>query len=120
MLAGAARRIAVIYGVVVGGAVVVAVVLGAAAGANLERAVAVGLYVAGAALLVGCFFTGVRGPLRGVSRTGETVPLFGAKSVRRATPDERSEATRMSLLLFVMGIVTVVLGSLADPSHRAF
>ena len=63
---------------------------------------------------------GVRGPLRGVDRTGETVPLFGARRVRRATVDERSDSTQIAVLLFVLGLGLVVVAALIDPAHQAF
>ena len=87
---------------------------------SLARSVSVGFYVAGVALLVGCFVVGARGPLRGVNRTGETVPLFGARRVRRATGDERSDATQIAILLFALGLALVVVAALIDPRHQAF
>ena len=88
VLRQAARRILLIYGAVLGGTVVLALLFGLAAGVDLARSVAVGLYLAGAGFLVGCFVVGARGPLRGVSRTGDTVPLLGAHGVRRASGDD--------------------------------
>jgi len=120
MLLAGLRRLAIIAAVVLGGTVAVSALLGIAAGSSVARAVSVGLYVLGAVLLVGCFLFGARGPLRGMSRTGETVPMLGARGVRRATGDERSEATRTALLLFAAGIVVIVLGSLIDPAHSTF
>jgi hypothetical protein len=114
------RRLAVAYLVVLAGTVVVSLLLGLAAGASLARSIAVGLYVAGAIFLVGCFVTGARGPLRGTGSAGESVPLFGARRYRRATSDERSEASRTAILLFVLGLSLIVLGSLFDPAHSAF
>jgi hypothetical protein len=110
----------VIYAGIIGGTIALSLLAGLAAGSNLLRAVAIGLYVAGALLFFGCFVMGARGPLRGVSRTGETVPLMGARGVRRASVDERSEATRISILLFVLGLSLVVLGALVDPAHKTF
>jgi len=81
---------------------------------------AVGLYLAGAAFLIGCFVVGVRGPLRGVSRTGDTVPLVGAHGVRKATGEERLDATKTALLLFFLGLSLVVLGGMLDPTHSSF
>lgn len=115
-----ARRLVLIYGAIFLGTVLVSALLGLAAGDGLERSIAVGLYVTGALLLVGCFVTGARGPLRGQGSAGETVPLFGARRVRRATTDERTEASRTAILLFVMGLSLIILGSLIDPSHKAF
>jgi hypothetical protein len=120
VLRQAVRRILLIYGIVFGGTVVVALLFGLAAGGDLQRAVAVGLYLAGAAFLVGCFVVGARGPLRGVSREGDTVPLVGAHGVRRATGDERLDATKTAILLFLLGLSLVVIGSAFDPTHRMF
>jgi hypothetical protein len=120
MLLQAVRRLALIYAGVVGTTIVLSVLLGLAAGAKLDRAVSIGFYVAGAVMLAGCFVVGARGPLRGVSRTGETVPLFGARGVRRATGDERSEASWTAVALFLLGLSLVVLGALFDPAHRTF
>lgn len=119
MFLRAARRIGLIYAGIVGGTIVVSLLIGLAAGGSLLHAVAVGLYVVGAMFLLGCFVTGVRGPLRGVSRTGETVPLVGARGVRRASVFERLESTKISLLLFALGFSLIVLGALLDPAHRA-
>ena len=116
----AARRLLLIYGGMLTATVVISLLLGLAAGAGLQRAVAIGLYVSGSIFLIGCFVFGARGPLRGVSDDGQTVPLFGAKRVRRAEPDERSEATRTAVLLFAVGLSLVVIGAMLDPAHRAF
>jgi hypothetical protein len=120
MLLAATRRIAIVAAAAIGGTVALSALLGLAAGANIARAVSVGLYVLGAALLLGCFVFGVRGPLRGVSQAGETVPILGARGVRRASHEERSESTHIALLLFAAGIVVIVLGSLIDPTHTTF
>ena len=120
MLLGAARRIALPFLGVLVITVVVSALLGLAAGSGIGRSIAVGLYLLGAALLAGCFAFGVRGPLRGVSQKGETVSLLSARGTRRATNDERSEATQIALLLFVVGILVVLLGSWIDPAHSTF
>jgi hypothetical protein len=120
MLLAGFRRLATIGAALLAATVALSVLLGLAAGADLLRAIAVGLYVLGALLLAGCFVFGVRGPLRGVSETGETAPIIGARGYRRATPDERSESTRIAVLLFVLGIVVILIGSAIDPAHRAF
>ena len=114
------RRLATILGAVVGATVVISLLLGLAAGAGVERSVSVGLYVLGIVLLVGCFVFGVRGPLRTTSSSGQPVPTLSARRVRTATPEERSESTRISLLLFVIGLAIVVIGTAIDPSHKAF
>jgi hypothetical protein len=120
VLLGAARRILIIFAGVVGTTVVLSLLIGVAAGSSVARSVSVGLYVGGVAMLVGCFVTGARGPLRGESRSGETVPLIGARRVRRATGDERTDAARSAVFLFLLGLVLVILGALLDPAHKAF
>ncbi len=120
MILAGLRRIAIIAAAAVGATVLISLALGAAAGADAARSISVGLYVLGATLLAGCFVFGVRGPLRGVSAAGETVPIVGARGVRRASHDERSEAARTAILLFVIGIVVILLGSLIDPVHSTF
>ena len=96
VLVQAARRLLLIFGAVLGSTVVVSLILGLAAGKSLGRSVAIGLYVAGA------------------------VALLGARRMRRATADERTEASRTAVLLFALGLVLVVLGSVIDPAHKAF
>lgn len=120
VLLQAARRLAIIYGAILAGTVLVSALIGLAAGASVARSIAVGLYVVGAIFLVGCFVVGARGPLRGSGRSGENVPIAGARRLRRATVEERSEASRTAVLLFVIGLTLVVLGALLDPAHRAF
>ena len=120
MLLRAARRIAIILGGIAGVTVAVSVVIGLIAGSGLARSVSVGFYVAGVALLAGCFIVGARGPLRGVNRTGETVPVLGARRVRRATGEERADSVQTALFLFALGLVLVVVAALIDPAHQAF
>jgi hypothetical protein len=119
VLAGV-RRLAIVAGIVLAATIVLSLLLGLAAGAGPQRSVSVGLYVLGIVLLVGCFVFGVRGPLRGVGSTGETAPILGARRLRTATTDERSESARTAIALFLAGIVVVVIASLLDPAHRAF
>ena len=120
MLRQGLRRLGIIFGALIAATVVVSALLGLIAGDSVQRAISIGLYVDGIALLGLCFVFGARGPLRGVSSEGETVPLVGAKWVRRASTDERSEDSRIALAMFVFGIVIVILGSLIDPAHKAF
>ena len=120
MLLAGLRRLATIAGALLAATVVLSLLLGLAAGAGAERSISVGLYILGALLLVGCFIFGVRGPLRGVSSTGEPTSVLGARRLRTATPEERGETTRIALLLFALGIAIVVIGSAIDPVHRAF
>jgi hypothetical protein len=45
---------------------------------------------------------------------------MGASRIRRATGDERVDATRTAILLFALGLGLIVVGALVDPTHRAF
>jgi len=120
VLLHAARRIAIVLAAITGATVAASVLIGLAVGSSLARSVSVGFYVAGVALLVGCFVVGARGPLRGVNRTGETVPVFGARRVRRATGDERSDSVKTAIFLFALGLALVVVAAVIDPAHQAF
>jgi hypothetical protein len=120
MILAGVRRIAIAY-VAVGGATVgISALLAVAAHGSVDHGIAVGLYILGALLLVGCFVFGVRGPLRGVSSTGENSPILASTKVRVASQDERSEATRTAIILFLIGLSFVFLGSLIDPTHSTF
>lgn len=100
-------------------------VIGALDGANLLRSVAVGFYVAGAGVLIVSFVIGVRGPLRPEweqEKEGHIPATRGIlpRSVRRATPDERSESKRNSVGLFLFGLALVLIGAGFDPTRHFF
>jgi len=136
LLRGALRRIALLVAVVVGFTALVSLVLGALDGADLLRAEAVGFYVAGAAVLIGSFVIGVRGPLRpewgeekegsmpaargGLSPSRSLASSVFPRSVRRATPDERGDSKRNSIGLFVLGIALIFIGAGFDPTRHPF
>jgi len=127
VLRGALRRIAAILAVLVGGTAAISVALGALAGKSLLHSLAVGFYLAGAGTLFGSLALGSRGPMR-VDRSfdedvlGERHALrpFGRRTLRKATPEERVEARRASLGLFVLGLALILLGTAFDPSRHAF
>lgn len=114
------KRLGTAVGAALGVTIVISLLLGLLTGSGVARAISFGLYVDGVLLLVGCFVFGARGPLRGVSRQGETVSLIAASGVRRASGEERSESGRISLALFALGLVVVLVASLIDPRHTAF
>ena len=105
-----------------GGAALLSVALGALAGKNLVRSIAVGYYVVGAVALVCCFLLGSWGPVRRRSDDNVEVPAspFRIRPLRKATSEERADARRASLGLFVLGIVLVLIGVAIDPTRRAF
>jgi anaerobic C4-dicarboxylate transporter len=117
-------RILAVLAVVLGGTAAVAATLGALAGKNIAHSLATGYYVVGAAVLVGSFVMGSRGPWRSEVMAQE--PELAAyrtrtrRRRRRASAEERAESKRSSVGLFVLGIAIVLLGALIDPSRRAF
>jgi hypothetical protein len=128
------RRLAIAFGGIFTLTIVISAIIGALAHSSLERAIAVGFYIAGAAVLVGCFIFGLKGPVRADYGTSEhpEQPLGAAqpglpmrsvlmpRSIRRATPEERVESRRNSLALFVLGIVLIVIAAAFDPKRHAF
>ena len=114
LLRGALRRIAALVAIVVSLTAVVSLVIGALAGAHLLRSLAVGFFV-----------VGVRGPLRpewDQGKEGAISPTRGffPTSVRRATPDERSDSKRNSFGLFLFGLALVCIGAGFDPTRHFF
>ena len=116
MLLAAARRFFLLFAGIAVVTVGVSLVLGAAAGASVDRAVSLGLYVVGSFLLVAGFFVGNRGPVRLKDPTGAS--FFGARIVRPATHEERGETINTSAIFVVLGVVFVVLGVVVDSRYR--
>jgi hypothetical protein len=131
------RRLLLIFVVISAITAVVSVVLGALAHANLGRALAVGFYASGAAVLIGSFVSGLRGPVRGEWRDDsegtvpqslppEAVPRGGLlggivpRRIRRTTSDERTDSKRNSIALFGLGVVLILIGSGFDPTRHPF
>ena len=117
MVVAAARRfvtlLAVIVGVTAGGSLLLGLLLGA----ELDRSVAVGLYLAGCALLLGGFFVGNRGPFRVANEEG-MVGLRVPRGVRVASGDEQLDSFNMTGLLVVAGILLLALGAAVDSNAR--
>ena len=63
------------------------------------------------------FFTGNRGPVR---PQGAAVPIFGARFMRWATPQEREESINSSALYVVLGFCLIVFGFVADSRYSLF
>ncbi len=111
MLLAAARRFVILLTLVGGGAVVLALAFGLLLGSSVNRSISLGLYLAGAFLLVGGFLLGNRGPLR---RADEGAPGSFGRAVRRASPDEMRESVNITVLLVVLGFVLLALGAAID------
>jgi hypothetical protein len=123
-LRAALPRILALLAVVVGGTAGVSAAIGALAGRSIEHSLAVGYYVVGAAVLVGSFVLGSRGPWRtDVMAQEPELAAYRTRTRRRrrkATAEERAESKRSSFGLFLLGVALVLLGALVDPSRRAF
>ncbi|MBA3841383.1 MAG: hypothetical protein H0X39_01975 [Actinobacteria bacterium] len=115
-MAAAARRVGILFGALAGGTAVLALLIGVAFGAGAARALSLGWYLVGSALLVSGFFIGNRGPSR---PQGEGWGVFSTQRwVRWATPDEQRESISLSFLLVILGFVLIVLGAVADARYR--
>jgi hypothetical protein len=119
------RRLLILLAAIVALTSAVSVAIGALAHAGLMRALADGFYAAGAAVLVGSFALGLRGPLRadwGEQQEPEEAlrrTILMPRMIRRTTHDERIDATRSSLGLFGLGLVLIVIGAAFDPGRNA-
>jgi hypothetical protein len=115
-MAAAARRIAILFAALAGGTALLALLIGALAGAGVGRSLSVGWYVVGSGLLILGFFVGNRGPAR---PQGEGFSAFSFKRwVRWATPDEQRESISLGALLVGLGFVLILLGVLADTRYK--
>jgi hypothetical protein len=111
----ALRRLAILFGGVVGGSAVLGLFFGLLVGAGVGRSVSVAWYISGSAILIGGFFVGNRGPSR---PQGDGWSLFSLKRwVRWATPEEQHESISLSAILITLGFVLIVLGALADTRY---
>ena len=115
MLLAAARRFVVLLVLIGGGATVLALALGLLLGSSANRSLSLGLYLAGAFLLVGGFLLGNRGPLR---REGEGGPGSFGRAVRRASPEEVRDSVNITVLLVVLGFVLLALGAAIDARYE--
>jgi hypothetical protein len=123
-LRAALPRILAVLAIVFGGTAGVSATIGALSGRSIAHALATGYYVVGAAVLVGSFVLGSRGPWRSDVMAQEPgLAAYRTRTRRRrrkATLEERAESKRSSVGLFVLGVALVLLGALVDPSRRAF
>ena len=103
------RRFLAVFGIAVAAVAVFSVVVGIIVGARLTRSIALGYYLSGAALLIGGFFVGNRGPVR--ANRNQPIPIFGT---RWATPEELDEAINTSAVYVSLGFALILVGVLAD------
>jgi hypothetical protein len=104
-------------GLVAIGTAVVAVlslVAGVLFGASPRLAVTVGLYAAGSFVLLGGFFIGNRGPVRGAATTLLVAPTANLYRRRWATAREQEESINLSALFVVYGLALIALAIVLD------
>jgi hypothetical protein len=120
VLAGAARRIFGFFAVVGGVTVLISIAFGLLADTSVRRSIAVGFYAVGSIVLLSGFFVGNRGVLRADTddEKGGLLLGFGRRRVRSATGEEQRENVRVSALVIGLGIVLLILGTLADTENR--
>lgn len=122
MWAGAARRLAILFGAALGVVAAGSLVLGLLLGSSAGRALSLGFYAAGSFFLVVAFFVGNRGPIRLRGQPGDEGPWgLGRKGgVRLATPDERRESIANTAIFVSLGLVLIVAGVVADPRNSLY
>lgn len=115
MLLAAARRFLVLTGGIAVATTLFAVPLGLLLDADLDRAVAVGLYLVGCVLLLGGFFSFNRGHFRVANEEG-LVGLRRPRGVRVVSGEEQTESFNLSGVLIAVGLVLLVLGAAVDSN----
>lgn len=97
-----------------------AALVGLGLGGSIERAVAIGWYLAGAfALFVG-FIASTRGPTRAADSGGWAPLSLRGRSLRWASRTEQDDSLNISAILVAIGFVLIVLGVAIDPIHALF
>jgi hypothetical protein len=118
---GAARRIVVLLGVVLGITAAAGTLVGLLTGTSVTRSVSVGFYIVGCFLIVLGFFSGLRGPVRPRGKEEGERPLGAilgigvfSSGVRTATSDERTDALATAWLFLLLGATLFVAGIVVD------
>lgn len=109
MIGRGLRRLGVVFAVLCAATVAVSLLVGAAAGVSLARALSGGFLVVGSLLFIAGALTGLRDPSRSVRP-----PRMAARG-RTAGPATWEEAFQLSALLVGLGICLVVLGVALHP-----
>jgi hypothetical protein len=115
VLLAATRRFVTLLAVIAGGTAALSLAFGLLLGASVGRSVAVVLYLAGCALLLGGFFVGNRGPFRVANEEG-LVGLRVPRGVRVASGTEQADSFNMTGLLVLAGVVLLALGAVVDSN----
>jgi hypothetical protein len=118
VVAAGLRRFAFILAGLAGLTTTFTLLFAALSGGNVDRTVAVGFDLVGVFFLVAGFFVGNRGPVR--LKGQASVPLFGERRMRWATPEEREEAISDSAIFIAVGIAMIIIGVAIDSRYRLF
>jgi hypothetical protein len=113
----ATRRFAVLVGGLASATAAASLALGLLLGSPAGRSVAVGLYLAGCALLLGGFFVGSSGPFRVANEEG-LVGIRRARGIRVVSGSESAESSFLTGLLVLVGVVLIALGAAVDSNAR--
>ncbi len=97
-----------------------ALLVGLAVGAGASRSVSLAWYLVGAAVAVGGFLIGNRGPARLSGGQGWSPISFQGRMLRWATADEQEESINISAVLVALGFVLIVLGVVVDTRYKLF
>jgi hypothetical protein len=118
IIAAGLRRFALLLGGLCVFTAALTLLFAALGGGNVDRTVAIGFDLVGIFFLVAGFFVGNRGPVR--LKGQASVPLFGERRMRWATPGERDEAISDSAIFIAVGIAMIVIGVAIDSRYRLF
>ena len=111
----AARRFAVLLGIVSAGIVAVSFLLGLLFDSAADRSISLGFYFVGAFLAFAGFFLGNRGPVRPVGEEGN---WRVGRGLRRASKEEQEESVASGALLAVLGFVLLAIGVAVDSRYQ--
>jgi len=118
IIAAGLRRFALILAGLSAFTAVLTLTFAALGGGNLDRTVSIGFDLVGVFFLVAGFFVGNRGPVR--LKGQDSVPLFGERRMRWATPRERDETLSDSAIFIAVGIAMIIIGVAIDSRYRLF
>ena len=118
IIAAGLRRFALILAGLSAFTAALTLTLTAFGGGNVDRTVSVGFDLVGVFFLVAGFFVGNRGPVR--LKGQASVPLFGERRMRWATPRERDETISDSAIFIAVGIAMIIIGVAIDSRYRLF
>jgi hypothetical protein len=118
IVAAGLRRFALLLAGLAAVTVTITLLFAALGGGDVDRAISIGFDLVGIFFLLAGFFVGNRGPVR--LKGQASVPLFGERRMRWATPAEREEAISDSAIFVAVGIVMIIIGIAVDSRYQLF